>query len=126
VAVILFLQTQASTEDTLIVLLKDYGYGPLTCIKLTPDGTKFITGSGDGKLRLWDAVTGSVVKMFNGHAVGKTSIAVSSDGSKILAGSGANMTSNGGTVKLWDVATAAFFSNPSQAAAFVKPKAFRP
>ena len=87
------------SRDTITVPLGQYGYGELTITAVSPDGTKMLTGSSDGKTRLWDMETGKVIRTFSGHSAYVTSVAFSPDGSKILTGSYDK------TARLWDVAT---------------------
>ena len=85
------------TMDTVTVPLQKFGYGKLLCTALSPDGTKFLTGSGDDNVRLWDVSTAQVIQTFSGHRTVVYAVAFSPDCSKILTGSW------DGTALLWDV-----------------------
>jgi WD40 repeat protein len=50
-------------------------------------------------LRLWDAATGQLVRVFKGHRGAVRAVAFSPDGARVLSGSYDN------TVKLWDAAS---------------------
>jgi len=68
-------------------------------VAVSPDGKTIASGSGDGTLVLWDAVSGQFIRRL---AVGKVrieKIALSADGTVLVAADGNN------TIRLWDVAT---------------------
>ena len=87
------------SKDNLSTPLMQYGYGKLNAIAYSPDGTKFLTGSSDGKARLWDLATGQVLRSFAGHTARVVSVAISPDGTKVLTGA------EDATAKLWNTAT---------------------
>ena len=69
-------------------------------IALSPDGQHIVSGSEDGKLCVWDFLTGeAVVGPFTGHKVLIQSVAFSPDGQFIISGS------NDHTVCVWDATT---------------------
>jgi energy-coupling factor transporter ATP-binding protein EcfA2 len=59
------------------------------------------SGSADKTVKLWNANTGELIRVLNGHTNGVSSVTFSPDG-KVLATGSADTT-----VKLWDVATGA-------------------
>ena len=65
----------------------------------SPDGTKIVSGSLDKTVRVWDAVTGTLINTLQGHSGGVTAVAYSPDGTKIVSGSGDK------TVRVWDAVT---------------------
>ena len=69
-------------------------------IAWNPNGTKIVSGSGDGTLKIWDAadVGAGAIATGTGHSGGVRSIAWSPDGTKIVSGSEDN------TLKVWDAA----------------------
>lgn len=69
--------------------------GPVWSAAFSPDATKILTGSLDTTARLWDANTGKVLRVFQGHEENVTSVAFSPDGTKILTGS------DDKTARLW-------------------------
>jgi len=69
-------------------------------VAYSPDGTKVLTGGPiDYLARLWDAATGTQIRVFSGHTKNVHSVAFSPDGTKVLTGSGEK------TARLWDAAT---------------------
>ncbi|MFO0761035.1 MAG: hypothetical protein U0359_31445 [Byssovorax sp.] len=65
-------------------------------LAFSPDGTQIVTGSDDRHVRLWDAVSGSLLQDFAEHTAEITAVAFSPNG-KLVAS-----TSKDATVKLWD------------------------
>ena len=63
---------------------------------MSPKGTSFATGHGDGTVRLWDSRTGYLLATLDGHIGGVEGLALSEDG-RTLASGGMD-----GTVRLWD------------------------
>ncbi len=73
---------------------------PLTDISFSPDGKKVLAGDYDGNLKLWDAETGELLKMWIGHDPNKvTTVGFSPDGTKMASGGEDDM------VKVWDMKT---------------------
>src|SRR5205807_1708766 len=84
---------------------------PVRQALFTPKGDQ-ITSAGDDKLiHVWNAADGKEIKALAGHQAAVLSVAISSDGAKIISGSADK------TVKLWPMPTAA------TAQAEVKPMA---
>ncbi len=65
----------------------------------SPDNSTLATAGHDGRLRLWEAVSGKAIREMPGHGATVTRIAFTSDGS-FVASSGFD-----GTVRLWDAAS---------------------
>jgi len=65
----------------------------------SPDGRRFLTGSLDRTVRIWDAESGEVVQVIDTGPTGVTAAVFSNDGTKVLTGS------VGGGVSLWEAAT---------------------
>jgi WD40 repeat protein len=68
----------------------------LQAVDISADGKKILTGTTDGNLALWN-ISGSIIKIFNGHSNFVNSVAFSPDGTLILSGS------DDGSAKLWDL-----------------------
>jgi WD40 repeat protein len=80
--------------------IREYRVGsPAFTLDVSPDGETMVTGSDDGRLRIWDVGSGEVLQTLTGHGSSVFSIAYSPDGTKMLSGDG------DGTLFLWDVAT---------------------
>jgi len=66
---------------------------------ISPDGLRLISGGQDTTLKLWDAATGHLVRVFHGHTDWVGTVVFSPDGSRLLSGS------DDKTLKLWDAVT---------------------
>ena len=71
----------------------------LTSVAFSSDGTRIVTASSDGIVRLWDANTAMEVAVLRGHEGPVWSAAFSSDGTWILT------AANDETARVWDVRT---------------------
>src|SRR5207249_3283564 len=49
-------------------------------VAITPDGTRVVSGGGDGAVRVWDGRTGREEPALGGHAAQVSGAAVSADG----------------------------------------------
>jgi WD40 repeat protein len=65
----------------------------------SPDGYTLASGGLDGKVYLWEVLTGQLIYAFKGHAGGVTALGFSHGGETLASGS------IDGTVLLWDVLT---------------------
>ncbi len=65
----------------------------------SPDGQRALSGSNDKTLRVWDAETGSCLRVLEGHTANVSSVAWSPDGRRVLSGS------NDKTLRMWDIET---------------------
>ncbi len=70
----------------------------LTTVIFSPDGTRLVTASADGTARVWDAQTGSEVRILAGHQDEVNAVAFSPAGNHIATASA------DGIVRLWNVA----------------------
>ena len=50
----------------------------------SPDGTRIVSGSGDGTVQVWDAASGQELKVLHGGAGSITAIAFSRDGTRVV------------------------------------------
>ena len=71
-------------------------YASVGSVAFSPDGTRIVSGSDDGTVRIWDAETGEETAILSGHKDGLESVAYSPDGTRIVSGS------DDGTMRIWD------------------------
>ena len=71
----------------------------VTSVAISSDGTRIVSGSNDGTVKVWDAATGHEIFSFEGHTADVMSVAISSDDTRIVSGGVDN------TVKVWDAGT---------------------
>ena len=72
----------------------------------SPDGQRFVTASEDNSARIWDAATGQLIAVLEGHTSGVRSAAFSPDGRRIVT------ASLDGTARIWDVSRIAAMVGP--------------
>ncbi|KAF5331505.1 hypothetical protein D9758_018599 [Tetrapyrgos nigripes] len=78
-------------------------------ISVSPDGTRIVSGSEDGTVRIWDAQTGTAIgEPLQGHEYWVQSVAFSPDGARIVSGS------RDRTVRIWDAQTGTAIGEPLQ------------
>ncbi|MEE1226930.1 MAG: hypothetical protein UHM08_07510 [Bacteroidales bacterium] len=64
-------------------------------VAYSPDGTRIISGSRYGTIKIWEANTGECLNTLEGHLDEVRYVAFSPDGTKIISGS------DDKTVKIW-------------------------
>lgn len=74
---------------------------PLLCLAAAPDGSLLAGGGASGRLYLWAAGSGELLRAWGGHYKAVTALAFSPCGSVLASGGG------DGLLHLWDSATAA-------------------
>ncbi len=72
-------------------------------VAFSPDGKRMLSGGKDGKIKLWEVVSGRLIRTLRGHTQDVNSVAFSPDGAYVLSGGGGDAS-----VKVWDVATGQF------------------
>ena len=78
------------------------GSGPLRGVAYLPDGKALVTLGWDRKVKVWDALTGTLTATRETYSKRAEALAVSPDG-KTLATAGADPKPKRRTVKLWDL-----------------------
>ncbi|KAF5382362.1 hypothetical protein D9757_009820 [Collybiopsis confluens] len=78
------------------VMLKIKAAAAIRTVAFSPDGLKFVSGSENGAVHIWDAVAGQQLAQLDGHTDEVSSVAFSPDGSRIVSGS------HDCTVRIWD------------------------
>jgi WD40 repeat protein/tRNA A-37 threonylcarbamoyl transferase component Bud32 len=71
--------------------------GEVLSIDLSPDGKRFVSGDGEGNIKLWDLETGVQLSIFQGDSYIVNSVALSPDGLHI-----ASCGYEDGVIKIWD------------------------
>ncbi|MEX0703641.1 MAG: WD40 repeat domain-containing protein [Planctomycetales bacterium] len=86
------------------------GHGDkVTCLALSADGKRLVSGSDDKTVRVWDLAAGKEVHAFRDHANFVLDLAISPDGRRALSGSGGEfqngrfVVGNDRSLRLWDL-----------------------
>ena len=69
-------------------------------VAFSPNGTRLVSGTSSGTVKLWDVASGQQIHALPGHSYAASSVAFSPDGTRLLSGSYDN------TIRLWDGASA--------------------
>ncbi|CDO93123.1 unnamed protein product [Kluyveromyces dobzhanskii CBS 2104] len=79
-------------------ILKQQGhFDTLNGLCYSPDGSKIVTASHEGKIKIWDVASGFCLATFDEHAGGVTAVEFAKKGQVLFS------TSLDGTVKAWDL-----------------------
>lgn len=79
-------------------ILKQQGHFDSTnCLTYSPDGSKVVTASDDGKIKIWDVLSGFCLTTFEEHQAAVTSVKFAKKGSVLFS------ASLDGTIKAWDL-----------------------
>ncbi len=87
-----------STTDPLERVLSGHA-DRVRSVAVTADGSRVVSGSEDGSVRVWDLVTGMEQVRLTGHVGRVFSVAVTPDGSRAVSGG------YDGSLRVWDLAT---------------------
>jgi WD40 repeat protein len=74
---------------------------PVRAAGFSPDGARIISGSDDGRVRVWDAAYGQELLVLRGHEEPVAAAAFSPEGARIVSGS------DDKTLRVWDAASGA-------------------
>ncbi|KAJ3378316.1 hypothetical protein HDU84_007653 [Entophlyctis sp. JEL0112] len=88
-----------SATNSIIWTLKGHQKGIITSICLSTDSSLVASGGEDCTIRLWDMLTGTGVRTFEGHKGAVSAICISSDSRWIVSGS------RDMSVRVWNIAT---------------------
>jgi WD40 repeat protein len=92
----------------------------VNCAAFSQDGSRIVSGSDDGIVRVWDPSTGKVVQELKGHTALVLSVAFSLKGTRIVSGSGDE------TVRVWDAHSGAELRTLEGHTSWVQSVAFSP
>jgi WD40 repeat protein len=76
-----------------------YNSSQVACVDFSADGSRVVSGSYDGMVRIWNATTGEMEAKLEGHTSDVTSVAFSQDGCQVVSGS------HDRTVRIWNTTT---------------------
>src|SRR5271157_4857616 len=93
------LAAQAAQDQNRVQLVPQLAMDWVFSVAFSPNGRLVLTGSLDGRARLWDAASGKQIRSFEGHAGEVTSVAFSPDGHFVLTGNDVKRA------LLWDAAS---------------------
>jgi len=74
-------------------------------IAVSADGTKALSGSLDGTMRLWDLETRSEIRTLQAHSGGVFAVAISPDGTRAVSNSMSSSLFSDDGVRIWDLET---------------------
>ncbi|ODV88017.1 hypothetical protein CANARDRAFT_192731 [[Candida] arabinofermentans NRRL YB-2248] len=79
-------------------ILKQQGhFDAMNCLTYSPDGSRIVTASDDGKIKIWDVVSGFCLATFEEHQSAVTAVAFAKRGQVMFS------SSLDGTVRAWDL-----------------------
>jgi WD40 repeat protein/ABC-type sugar transport system substrate-binding protein len=93
---------------------------PLQALALSPDQTSLLVGGDDGRLSLWEAASGALLRNFAASTANINALAFSPDGSQ------AATAGQDGSLRLWNAATGEELQNLSQQNVPLRALAYSP
>ncbi|KAG7882452.1 hypothetical protein KL907_001058 [Ogataea polymorpha] len=79
-------------------ILKQQGhFDAMNCLAYSPDGSRIVTASDDGKIKIWDVVSGFCLATFEEHTSAVTQVVFAKKGQVMFS------SSLDGTVRAWDL-----------------------
>lgn len=73
--------------------------GSVRSVAFSPDGSRIVSASDDGTIRIWEAKSGKEVRKLEGHSNWVRSVAFSPDSSRIVS------ASDDRTIRIWEAAS---------------------
>jgi WD40 repeat protein len=77
----------------------------LSSVCFSPDGRTLAAGDEVGQVKLWNPLTGDLVRAIDAHSTPVHALAFSSDGQTLVSAAGDSQSQGNGEVKFWDVAS---------------------
>ena len=71
--------------------------GPVSCVAISSDGKRLVSGSYDKSLKIWDVQKGQQIRILKGHTDSVLCVAISPAGKRLVSGSYDK------SLKIWDV-----------------------
>ena len=102
------LSVEAGTSEQWPVIRQTFtGHSDdVTSVAFSPDSTRIVSGSYDGTVRIWDAVSGTPInEPLRGHFGECMSVAFSPNGTHVVSGAGRE-------IRIWDACQAHRFASP--------------
>jgi WD40 repeat protein len=100
VIVLLFVATASAQDGPKTEIVPNIPHiTEVSAVAFSANGSRVLSGSRDKTLRLWDASTGQLLRIFRGDSDTVRAVAVSPDGTHLLSAGG------DAAIKLWDAAT---------------------
>jgi WD40 repeat protein len=95
-----FPRDQYNPKPSLVRTLEGHLKG-VTCVSMTPDSRRAVSGSEDDTLRVWDLETGACLRVLEGHTSHVQSVSVTPDSRLAVSASGDK------TLRVWELETGA-------------------
>jgi WD40 repeat protein len=68
----------------------------VSCVSMTPDGSRAVSGSDDNTLRVWDLENGKCLCTLEGHSWNVNSVNITAEGNRVVSGSSDR------SIRVWD------------------------